>query len=123
MHKEILDRFCKAHGLKLHLDYDTYCSRWRASVAGSFGQPVYSSSDSTLPRRKDIFFAVKKRLLEFMSSSSEEACKLALDAVLKSSRLVFFDTRMRLGSIDISRIKTLDQLEIMTDLMLAMETR
>ena len=55
----------------------------------------------------------------FKSSSGEEACKLALDAVLKSSRLVFFDTRMRLGSIDISRIKTLDQLEIMADLMLA----
>lgn len=122
MHKEILDRFCRAHGLKLHLDYDTYCSRWRASVAGSFGQPVYSSSDNDFSRRKDPL-SPRKFNMRFKSSSGEEACKLALDAVLKSSRLVFFDTRMRLGSIDISRIKTLDQLEIMTDLMLAMETR
>lgn len=122
MHKEILDRFCKAHGLKLHLDYDTCCSCWVASVAGSFGQPVYSNSDNDFSRRKYPLLP-RKFNMEFKSSSGEEACKLVLDRILESHSLFFFDTRMRLGSIDISRIKTLDQLEIMADLMLAMETR
>ena len=112
--KDILEKFCKLHDLRFYMKIgDGICT---ALVLGKTSHPVYFCIDSS-------GFA-KKWVMRFSCShgetglsTEETACKTAIQSILEASRLLVLNYYVSgQQTIDISNVRTLDQLEILCDL-------
>lgn len=112
--KAVLEKFCKLHDLRFCMKTgDSICT---ALVLGKTSHPVYFCIDSAS-------FA-KKWVMRFSCShgenglsAEETACKTAIQSILEASRLLvlsYYPSWQR--TIDVSNVRTLDQLEILCDL-------
>ena len=112
--QRLLEKFCKLHDLRFCMKTgDGICT---ALVLGKTSHPVYFYIDSA-------GFA-KKWVMRFSCShgenglsAEETACKTAIQSILEASRLLvlsYYVSGQR--TIDVSNVRTLDQLEILCDL-------
>lgn len=122
---KILCDFCRSHNLKLMIEAsieDKRTQSYKVSILGSYGQPVYFSLD---PVDEEHAESASKNMMRFSSSekdvhfseNEESACRAALFFIASSSSLVYYSHSGYWKTIDVSKISSLEQLEIMHDLL------
>ena len=117
--KDVLEKFCKHHDLKLRISTSKESKHCNVSVIGSYGQSVWFSLDPLSDASVDY---APKMLLRFSSagqnglSGEETACQVALLFIFEASSVVYRTFSGHWKWIDISSISTVEQLEIVCDL-------
>ena len=119
MYREILDKFCKRHNLKLLIGEFKESKQYHVTILGRYEQPTWIClrpvSDAS------IVYA-PKYLLHFSSagenglSGEEAACQAAILFIFEASSIVYRTTSERWKWIDVSNVTTIEELEIYCDL-------
>lgn len=117
--KDVLEKFCKHHDLKLRISTSKESKHRVVSILGRHGQTTWFTLDPVSDASIDY---VPKRLLQFSSvgenglSAEETACQVALLFIFEASSIVYNTSSGRWKWIDVSSISTVEQLEIICDL-------
>lgn len=117
--EDILEKFCKHCGLKLLIETFKKSKHCAVSILGRHGQMTWYTLDPVSDASVDY---ATKRLLHFSSagenglSGEETACQVALLFIFEASSIVYRTSSGRWKWIDVSRISTVEQLEIICDL-------
>ena len=119
MYREILDKFCKNNNLKLLIETFEESKRYHVSILGRYEQPTWVC----LGPVSDVSVVwAPKYLLQFSSagenglSGEEAACQAAILFIFEASSIVYRTTSEHWEWIDVSRITTIEELEIYSDL-------
>ena len=119
MYREILEKFCKNHNLKLIIGTFEESKLYHVSILGRYAQPTWICLGPV--SNVSIDYA-PKYLLQFSSagknglSAEEAACQAAILYIFEASSIVYRTTSERWEWIDVSRISTIEELEIYSDL-------
>ena len=119
MYREILDKFCKHHSLKLLIETYKESKLYHVTILGRYAQPTWICLGPV--SNVSIDYA-PKYLLQFSSagenglSAEEAACQAAILYIFEASSIVYRTTSERWEWIDVSRISTIEELEIYSDL-------
>ena len=119
MYREILDKFCKNHNLKLIIGTFEESKHYHVTILGKYGQPTWVC---LCPVSDASVVYSPKHLLQFSSagenglSGEEAACQAAILFIFEASSIVYRTTSECWKRIDVSNITTIEELEIYSDL-------
>lgn len=117
-YSQILESFCKIHGLHLSKHYDFVSREFRYSVKVLTDRNTACACYAGLNRSSEI--PCELNLLSCCSEKSyESACKDIVDIILKNDSMYWFNAELKSGFtviLDISRINSLEAFAIYIDL-------
>lgn len=117
-YSQILEYFCKIHGLHLSKHYDSAISEFRYSVKVLTDRNTACACYTRSNRLLEI--PCELNLLSCCSEKSyESACKDIVDIILKNDTMYWFNAELKSGLtviLDISRINSLEAFAIYIDL-------
>ena len=119
MYREILEKFCKNNNLKLIIGTFEERKHYHVTILGRYEQPTWICLG---PVSDTSVVYTPKYLLQFSSagknglSGEEAACQAAILFIFEASSIVYRTTSEHWEWIDVSRISTMEELEIYSDL-------
>lgn len=117
--KYFLEKFCKHCGLKLLIETFKESKHCAVTILGRCEERTWFTLDPVSNASVDY---ATKRLLHFSSASEnglsgeETACQVVLLFIFEASSIVYRMSSGRWKWIDVSSIRTVEQLEIICDL-------